>query len=242
MHYFMPSRRSTTNLLQATGELWVGESEEAPLPFAVLAPGMGLGDGHDPGANPVWLLPLLRTIADVGPDDAVFGFLPAGDLPAVSAAAAVGPAVQVFHDALLTAEGILVLVDDDPDGTAVVQRALTWAALPEDERILEALPVVVLGVAGDGAALSATVAAIRAVVLAGGGDLIDVAGDTLAGPWAGRMGDDGRVADVPTRQAIGQATLRLRHAVDAWEPSSDNKMGDTPDLIDRVVPSPFQGR
>jgi hypothetical protein len=240
VHYFMPARRSTTNLLQATGELLVGESEEAPLPFAVLAPGAGLGDRA--GTNPDWLLPLLRTIAEVGPDDAVFGFLPAVDLPEPSAQAMFGEAVQVFHDALMTAEGILVLVDDDPAGTAVVKRALAWAALPEDESILEALPVVVLGVAGDTDALATTVATIRAAVEAGGGDLIDVTGDTLAGPWDERIEAGGRVGDVPTRQAIGQATLRLRHAVDAWDESGDNDAAETPGLIDQAVRASFGGR
>jgi hypothetical protein len=228
VHYFVPARRSTTNLLQSTGELWLGEAEEAPVPVAVLARGDALGRPGEgaggTGAAPGWLAPVLRALAEVGPDDMAFGHVATAGLPEVSAGDAAGEAVGAFREALAEAEGILVLVDDVATGTVEVGRALGWAALPAGEGLLAGLPVAVLGVAGERDALTAAVETTRALVRDGGGELVDGSAEALPGPWAGRVDGSGRVEDVATRQVLGQAALRLRHAVDAWgdEDGSDD--------------------
>lgn len=212
MSFIMPSRRSTTNLLQASGELWSEDAEEAPLQFIILTP----GSAPDPRVDAV-----VGSVLLLAPDDIALHPVRIDDLqpfdPTFDPTLTEGPHVDIvqrFRDEIAVADAFLLIapVDDAPAQDLLV-RALRWAATPVGEDALAGLPVVWLGLGGEPGAVADVRRQIEAVVEAGGGVMPDDAADLiapLAGDWADRLGSDGRLEDIPSRQAIGQVLIRLR--------------------------------
>ncbi len=208
MSFIMPSRRSTTNLLQASGELWSEDAEQAPLQFIVLAP----ASVPDPRVEAV-----VGAAVQLAPDDVVLSQVAVDALPAFDPTLIDGSdaaSVRRFREEIATADAfLLVAVGDDAPARALLVRALSWAATPAGEDALAGLPVVWLGISGDPDAVADARNQVRAAVEAGGGVVPDDAAALaapLAGEWAGRLGSDGRLADIRSRQAIGQVLIRLR--------------------------------
>ena len=208
MSFIMPSRRSTTNLLQASGELWSEDAEEAPLQFVILT----AGDAGDIRVESV-----VGAARQLAPDDVALQPVQIDTLPPFDPELAVGPevdAVQRFRMEIAVADAfLLVTPTDDILASDLLVRALSWAATPTGEDALAGLPVLWLGLGGEPGAVADVRRRIEGVVEAGAGVVPDDAADLiapLAGDWVDRLGPDGRLRDIPSRQAIGQALIRLR--------------------------------
>jgi len=206
--FIMPSRRSTTNLLQASGELWSEDAEQSPLQVIVLTP----GPPTDARVEAV-----LSAAIQLAPDDIALHRVDIDALPPFAADLSDCPeaeTVQRFREEISVGDGfLLVAAADDADEQALLARALRWAATPAGEDALTGLPVVWLGLGGDPNALTTARLQIQAAVEAGGGVMPDDAAALtapLAGDWSGRLGPTGRLDDISTRQAIGQVLIRLR--------------------------------
>lgn len=207
----MPSRRSTTNLLQASGELWSEDTEQAPLQFIVLTPGSTL----DARVEAV-----VGAATQLAPDDVALHRVEIDALPPFGPDPTGGPeadALQRFRDEIAVADCfILVTAADDGHAQRTLVQALRWAATPAGEDALTGLPVVWLGLGGDPDLMTNVRLLVRAAVEAGGGVMPDdtaVLAAPLAGDWTSRLGPTGRLDDVTSRQAIGQVLIRLRQVV-----------------------------
>ena len=228
MSFIMPSRRSTTNLLQASGELWSEDAEQAPLQFIVLAPGAG----SDPRVEAV-----IGAATQLAPDDVALHRVAIDALPPFDPALADGPeaeAVQGFRDEIAVADAfLLITASRDAPGRDLLVRALSWAATPVGEDALTGLPVVWLGLGGEPDVVAGAQRQVQDVVEAGGGVVPDDAAvltGPLAGDWADRLGPDGRLEDIPSRQAIGQVLIRLRQI--AFSGEDDIPVQDESDVTD----------
>ena len=211
MSFIMPGRRTTTNLIQASGELWEHEEQEAPLRFTVLAGG--------PATEPR-VAAVIGAMLQLAPDDVSLEPLTIDDLPAFGddgPDAVVPEPVERFQDDLTAADAVVLLASvADAPAIGTLVRALQWAATPAGEDALTGLPIAWLGLAGDASAATEARRQITGAVEAGGGVLIDPAGtltEPLTGDWDGRLGPGARLEDLATRQAIGQALMRLREVV-----------------------------
>ena len=209
MSFIMPSRRSTTNLLQASGELWSEDAEQTPLQFVVLAPGASAAPPVDA---------VLRTAIQLAPDDIALHPVAIDDLPPFGEGRADdGPddaAVRRFRDDIALADGfLLIAATDDAHAQELLVRAVRWAGTPAGEDALADLPVIWLGIGGDPVDVTGVRRRVQAAVEAGGGvmpDDVATLAAPLAGDWSERLGPSGRLDDVATRQAIGQVLIRLR--------------------------------
>ena len=209
MSFIMPSRRSTTNLLQASGELWSEDAEQAPLQFVVLAPGSSAALRVDA---------VLGTAIQLAPDDIALYPVAIDDLPPFGEGPTDdGPdsaAVRRFRDDIALADGfLLIAAADDAHAQELLVRAVRWAGTPAGEDALADLPVVWFGIGGDLAVNTGACRRVRLAVETGGGvmpdDMASLAAP-LAGDWSERLGPSGRLDDLGTRQAIGQVLIRLR--------------------------------
>ena len=208
MSFIMPSRRSTTNLLQASGELWSEDAEQAPLQFIVLAP----GSAPDPRVEAV-----VASARQLAPDDVAIHRVAIDSLPAFDPALVDGPdgdIVERFREEIAVADAfLLIAAADDALARDLLAMALNWAATPAGEDALAGLPVVWLGLGGEPDVAAEVPGQIRDVVEVGGGVMPDDAAALtapLAGDWVGRLGSHGRLEDITSRQAIGQVLIRLR--------------------------------
>jgi hypothetical protein len=216
--FIMPGRRTTTNLIQASGELWDDEEQEAPLRFAILAGG--------PATEPR-VAAVIRTVLRLAPDDVSLEPVSVEELPPFDLVApdgVIAAPVERFQDDLATADGfVLIAPADDEIAIETIVRALRWAATPAGEDALTGLPVVWLGIGGDGEMAEATRSRIAAAVEAGGGTLLDPSGlltAPLAGDWSGRLGPGAELSHLATRQAIGQVLIRLREVAFTAAPAA----------------------
>jgi len=226
--FIMPSRRSTTNLLQASGELWSEDAEQAPLQLVVLAP----GPPNDPRMESV-----LGTAAQLAPDDIALHPVAIDDLPPPGDDLADGgpadAAVQRFRADIALADGFLLIAPtDDADAQELLVRAVRWAGTPAGEDALAGLPVIWLGLGGNPNVVTGIRLRVQAAVGAGGGMMPDdgaALAAPLAGDWSERLGPGGRLDDVTTRQAIGQVLIRLRQIAFSGEedvPVSEDETDD----------------
>ncbi len=223
MSFIMPSRRSTTNLLQASGELWSEDAEQAPLQFVVLAP----GSSTDPRVDAV-----LGAATQLAPDDIALHPVAVDDLPPFAGDLAddgpVDAAVRRYRDDIALADGfLLIAAADDAHAQELLLRAVRWAGTPAGEDALADLPVVWLGIGGDPEVTAGVRLRVRAAVEAGGGVMVDevaALAAPLTGDWSERIGPGGRLDDVTTRQAVGQVLMRLRQS--AFSGEGDVPAGD----------------
>lgn len=251
MSFFMPARRSTSDLLQASGELWVDEGEVAPLHIAVLAPD---------DAVPALIDALLAAAGQLAPDDVTLhrvtiSGLPDPADPAQEPTGTIVPAaVAGFRDGLAAADGFLLVdVLPDPSGSSLPDptlRAIRWAGTPVGDDALTGLAVAWLPIGADPAVQADRWSEVAAAVTDGGG--VPLTGNDglvapLAGDLAGRLGADGRLDDLPARQAVGQLLIRLREAVLVGASDQDREGGEPDDGPDRDderdgrTDAPFRG-
>ena len=225
MSFIMPSRRSTTNLIQASGELWDEEEPDAPLQFVVLAGGP---------ATESRLAAIIRVLILLAPDDVTLEPVSIDGLPPFDALAdgriGVTEPVAAFRSAIRAADGFVLIVPaDDEPALGSLLNALEWAATPTGEDALAGLPVVALAVGGDANAVATTQRRIRTTVESAGGIFpagVDDLAASLGGPWHDRLGADGQLEDIATRQAIGQVLIRLREVASAGgEPDQGSGTG-----------------
>lgn len=226
MSFIMPSRRSTTNLLQASGELWSEGAEQAPLQVIVLTP----GPPTDARVEAV-----VSAATQLAPDDVALHRVEIDALPPFGPDPTGGPeadALQRFRDDIAVADCfLLVAAADDGNVQRTLVHALRWAATPAGEDALTGVPVVWLGLGGDPDLRTSVRLLVQAAVEAGGGVMPDdaaVLAAPLAGDWTSRLGPTGRLDDVTTRQAIGQVLIRLRQIAYSGEDDIPATEEETP--------------
>lgn len=248
MSFLMPARRSTSDLLQASGALWVDEGEVAPLHIAVLAPD---------DTVPALVDALLAAAERLAPDDVTLHRVTVSGLPDPADPAhdptgtVVPAAVTAFRDGLAAADGYL-LVDLPPDPAGPHRPdptllAIHWAGTPPGDDALTGLPVAWLPVGGGPPAGDDRWSTVAAAVRAGGG--VPLTGNDglvapLADDLATRLDADGRLDDLPARQVVGQLLIRLREAVltgggDDGDGPDDGPAGE--DERDGRTDAPFGG-